>query len=209
MGMAARVFTNLLVLGGKFLEKLASVGVDREGKAFGGFLGSATLLEMVGHTIAELGGEMGQLLGETHDLGVTADQVMVDQAQDRLMVGRLGLSVPLLAQGLGVFVAVAFQFALKNILMTLKSYIIRTLLLSGFFFVLIPIAKIMMIKTGFFFWIHQLMDLVRGGREGKENVFTFVPSSSPDTLQGAMEYLVQQIYTDAQSFYEDIDSFIF
>ena len=111
--------------------------------------------------------------------------------------------VPLIAQAMGIFIAVAFQYAVKGMLITIKSYLIRTLLIGFFFFVFLPLAKMAMIKAGLLAMAPAILS--RASRVDDD------PYETPpmESFQGIVEFLIWEMYKLGESFYGDIDDLMF
>jgi hypothetical protein len=131
----------------------------------------------------------------------------VTQASDRLGHTASPL-LPLLAQGTGTFLATVFQYAAKGILLTIKSYTVRTALLATFFFLVIPLAKMALIKMlavhlgrlpGVYLELQQYLDHLAPdlGR-------------SAQSLEeaGALPWLVQEAWRLVQGTYGELDEYI-
>eukprot|EP00092_Neocalanus_flemingeri_P021579 GFUD01023405.1.p1 GENE.GFUD01023405.1~~GFUD01023405.1.p1 ORF type:complete len:191 (+),score=34.04 GFUD01023405.1:73-645(+) len=157
-------------------------------------------LHLLGKSMKEMGKEVSRANFTTH-----STENYLEEAEDRT-----GLStptfmitlVPLLAQAAGIFIAVAFQYAVKGMLLTLKSYMVRTLLLGFFFFVFLPIAKVILIKVGLLAMAPSILS--RASRVDDDPYDT----SPIESFQGIAEYLIWEIYKLGESFYSDIDDFM-
>ena len=108
--------------------------------------------------------------------------------------------VSLVAQATGIFISVAFKYAAKNILVTVKSFLIRTILLGLFFFVLIPLGKLFAIKTGLLLLSPSIIS--RAGEERSGDM------SAVESMEDLLEFFVSEIYKLGESFVDDIDSFV-
>ena len=108
--------------------------------------------------------------------------------------------VSLVAQAMGIFISVAFKYAAKSILVTVKSFMIRTILLGLFFFVLIPLGKLLAMKTGLLILTPSIIS--RAGEEKSDRIFAV------ESMQDLLEFLVSEIYKLVESFADDIDSFV-
>ena len=108
--------------------------------------------------------------------------------------------VSLVAQATGIFISVAFKYAAKNILVTVKSFLIRTILLGLFFFVLIPLGKLFAIKTGLLLLSPSIIS--RAGEERSGDMLAV------ESMEDLLEFFVSEIYKLGESFVDDIDSFV-
>eukprot|EP00091_Calanus_sinicus_P012831 TRINITY_DN28676_c0_g1_i1.p2 TRINITY_DN28676_c0_g1~~TRINITY_DN28676_c0_g1_i1.p2 ORF type:complete len:134 (-),score=33.32 TRINITY_DN28676_c0_g1_i1:56-457(-) len=113
----------------------------------------------------------------------------------------LATMIPHIAQALGIFIAVVFKYAATNILLTIKSFMIRTVLLGLFFFVLLPLGKIAVIKTGLLAMAPSILSRAGGGRSDDE-------TSAVESAQGLVEFLLWEMYKLGEGFFGDIDNFI-
>jgi len=106
----------------------------------------------------------------------------------------------LIAQAGGIFISVAFKYAAKNILVTIKSFMIRTILLGLCFFVLLPLGKLFIIKTGLLSLAPSTISNIEGGRsDGMLAV---------ESIQDLIEFFLSEVYELGESFFDDIDSFV-
>ena len=131
------------------------------------------------------------------------------QAADRL--GHTSAPIlPLLAQGTGTFLATVFQYAAKGILLTIKSYTVRTALLATFFFLVIPLAKMAIIKM-------VLVAVHLGWLPGVYlELQQYLDHLAPDLGQsaqsleeaGALPWLVQEAWRLVQGTYDELDDYI-
>ena len=108
--------------------------------------------------------------------------------------------VSLVGQATGIFISVAFKYAAKSILVTVKSFMIRTILLGLFFFFLIPLGKFLAIKTGLLILTPSIIS--RAGEERSEQILAV------ESMQDLSEFFVSEMYKLLESFGEDIDSFV-
>ena len=113
----------------------------------------------------------------------------------------LATMIPHIAQAVGIFIAVAFKYAAMNILLTIKSFMIRTVLLGLFFFVLLPLGKIAVIKTGLLSMAPSILSRASGGRSDDD-------TSAVESAQGLVEFLLWEMYKLGEGFFDDIDNLI-
>ena len=84
--------------------------------------------------------------------------------------------------------------------MTVKSFLIRTILLGLFFFVLIPLGKLFAIKTGLLLLSPSIIS--RAGEERSDDMLDV------ESMEDLLEFFVSEIYKLGESFVDDIDSFV-
>ena len=126
----------------------------------------------------------------------------VTQATDR--AGHT--SAPLLAQGTGTFLAAVFQYAARGILLTIKSYAVRTALLGTFFFLVVPLAKMAIIK--------MLLVAVHLGwlpvmyLELQQFLDHLTPDLGSQEEAGALPWLVQEAWQMVQGTYDELDEYM-
>ena len=104
-------------------------------------------------------------------------------------------------QGVGAGLVLLFQHVAQGVLITTKSYLLRTLILGGFFFLVLPLGKLALVKAGLLSLSPAILS--RAGLHAEED-----PYSSPtlETLHGFIETGLWEIYAWVQTFV-DIDEF--
>ena len=116
--------------------------------------------------------------------------------------------MPVLAQGVGSLLVVAFQNLATGIILSTKSYILRTVILGCFFFLLLPLGKLLMIKFG-------LLNLSPAivSRAGHGHGTSSDPYETPvmQTTHGFLETLLWEMYVAAEGFfdYDEIDDYLY
>ena len=106
-----------------------------------------------------------------------------------------------LVQGVGAGLVLLFQHVAQGVLITTKSYLLRTLILGGFFFLVLPLGKLALVKAGLLSLSPAILS--RAGLHAEEE-----PYSSPtlETLHGFIETGLWEIYAWVRTFV-DIDEF--
>ena len=104
-------------------------------------------------------------------------------------------------QGVGAGLVLLFQHVAQGVLITTKSYLLRTLILGGFFFLVLPLGKLALVKAGLLSLSPAILS--RAGLHAEED-----PYSSPtlETLHGFIETGLWEIYAWVRTFV-DIDEF--
>ena len=105
---------------------------------------------------------------------------------------------------LGVF---AFQHIASGILLTTKSYLIRTAILSVFLFFLLPLGKVVLIKLGLMSMSPVLLSRAYHHNDSED------PYEQPSlhTLHGILEVLLWEMYAMVENFYQpdEIDDYLY
>ena len=125
---------------------------------------------------------------------------MTERTEHLVPVAVVGM-MPTLAKVLSSLMLFAFQQLGAGILITTKSYLVRTVILGIFFFLLLPVGKMILVKLGLLSLSPAILSRSSGGGASD-------PYDNPNlhTLQGLTETLLWEIY----SYFEDIfnpDSF--
>ena len=163
------------------------------------------LLHLFGNTLADMAAEG---VSATENISINNTEGYLQEADDRTGLSTpvfMVTMVPLLAKAMGIFIAVTFQYAVKGILITIKSYMIRTILLGLFFFVMIPLGKLSLIKAGLLAMSPAILS-----RSGNVNEDPY-DTPSMESFQGIVETFIWEIFRLGESFYGgigDIDELI-
>jgi len=104
--------------------------------------------------------------------------------------------MPLIAQGIGALGVVAIQNVIQGVLITIKSYTIRTIIL-GCLFLLLPLAKILMIKAGLISLSPAILS--RAGNTA-ENPYD---TPSMQTTHGFIETVLWEVYAWLGDFFQE------
>ena len=106
---------------------------------------------------------------------------------------------------MGSLLVVAFQNLATGIILSTKSYILRTVILGFFFFLLLPLGKLLMIKFGL---LHLSPAILSRSGHGSSD-----PYETPmmQTTHGFLETLLWEIYAAAEGFfdYDEIDDYLY
>ena len=135
----------------------------------------------------------------------SSDQTYLVDREGALITGPSSLAVtmiPLIAQAFGIFLAVVFKYAAMNILITVKSFMIRTALLGSFFFLFLPLGKMAVVQTGL---SSMMTPSLLSRADGQRNEETLDDIMSPEHM---IEFVLSEIFKLAESFFDDIDSLI-
>ena len=108
-----------------------------------------------------------------------------------------------MAQDVGTFLAAAFQYAVKGALLTIKSYIVRTALL-GFFFVLLPLAKMAAVQAWLVAvalgWLPHLDEIL--------DSWSVPAQGRALDGQGALQWFLGEVLQAMRGTYQQIDDLI-
>ena len=114
---------------------------------------------------------------------------------------------PLISQVLSSLMLFAFQQLGAGVLITTKSYLVRTVVLGVFFFLLIPLGKLLLIKLGLVSLSPAILSRA-GLATGHSD-----PYDTPylQTLHGIIETLLWEIYSFAEDVFnpESFDDYLY
>ena len=111
-------------------------------------------------------------------------------------------------QGIGTLLVVAFQNLATGVILSTKSYILRTVILGFFFFLLLPLGKLLMIKFGLLNLSPAILS-----RAGHGHGTSSDPYETPvwQTTHGFLETLLWEMYAAAEGFfdYDEMDDYLY
>ena len=110
-------------------------------------------------------------------------------------------------QGIAALGAFAFQNLATAILLTTKSYILRTVILGIFFFGLLPLGKILLIKAGLLTLSPAILSRAAHAHAAED------PYDTPTlhTVHGTIETVLWEIYHWIENFYspDELDDYLY
>ena len=119
-------------------------------------------------------------------------------------------NVLILYQGLGAGLVVVFQNIAQGILITTKSYLLRTSILS-FFLLLLPVGKLILIKLGLLGLSPAILS--RAGHQGGGPGLGDSPYDTPvlQTVQGFIESCLWEIYLSIETVFDtsEFDDYLY
>ena len=101
-----------------------------------------------------------------------------------------------------------FQNVAQGILITTKSYLLRTVMLSLFFFLILPVGKILLIKLGLLSLSPAVLSRAGHHGGGGEDPYD-IPALQ--TVHGFIESSLWEVYAWIESFYDtsEFDDYLY